>query len=463
MQKVEHVSTIMNNEHVISNTNQEWIDVADFKEIFLALFYFFLILFSILFFGIEGHQEYTIYNPVQHLFTDTRPFRDYYTFDFELLPFNSKNRFLKFYLYFYRNTTNKIDSNISFKYLIKFLYSNITEYNSWHNIDVNFHFENGQSWTNEYPLYNDYMLDFKSISVQLKIAKKNNSIYKGFEFGSLYCSTESTQFIIYFNAIFTISLIISLIALSYKKMSKQIKLYRVDQIFLFPLIILMLLSNNPFFFFHIYHPTRLYYYCMMFFVPICDAFIYFTILFLMFFTTSCNQENNIGIDKSKKKLVKFSIITFVILLIFLFVMIAFNYFLTNNSLLVNFPKLFEYQNIVKVEEYKSSANAIFTLLMLILLLSSFLINDDVNASSIVYTVLFMPIFIQEFCFNGIFPYFNITDKKNEAAISMAKMIIQNLFCLFLVYIHWPFDIREKYTQIDANDFNNETFADVVEV
>lgn len=467
MKKVEHFSTPVSYQHASLNKNSEWVNVANIKEISSAVFYFFLILFSILFFGLKGRQEYTIYNSVQRLFKNVKPFRNYYNFDFELLPFNSKNRFIKFYLYFYRDTTNRIDSNISFKYLIKLLYPNITERNIWHSIDINFHFENGQLWTEEYPLYVDYMFDFKSISIHLKVEQNNFSIYKGLEFGTLFCSTESTQFNVYFNLMMTILLILALFELSYLKYSNQIKSFKLNQILLFPLIIVMILSNNPLYFYHLIHPTQFYYYMMIFFVPTCDAFIYFTIIFMMFYSMLFEGkefDRLAQINNSKQKVVKFSIITFTLSVIYTFVMVVFNYYITNNSILVNFPTLIEYQNNLKIEKYKSCANAISVFIVLILLLASFLISDEITTSSVIYIIIFLPIFIEEFCFNGIFIFFDLISKRNDAEITMSKMIIQNLFCIFLVYIHWPFDIREKYEQFDENSNDeNETFAEAINV
>lgn len=466
MKKVENISTFTYDKKTLPNKNSEWVEVADIKEMISAVFVFFLIMFSILFFGLKGNQDYTIYNSVHHLFKNKKPFRNYYTYDFDLLSFNSKNRFLKFYLYFYRNTTRRKDSNVSFQYMTKFVYPNITELSLWHNIDLNLHLENGQQWSEEYPLYQDHMLDFSSISFQLRIAQDNNSIFKGFEFGTLYCSTESTQFNIYFNSLMTFLLIFALIQLSYKKWSKQIDRFQLDQIFLFPLIALMVFSNNPLYFYHLKHPTRLYYYWSMFFVPICDSFIYFSIVFMMFYSISPEGKKRNEITKIKttrKKIIKMSIITFIFSFTYAFVMIAFNYNLTKKSILINFPTLVTYKNNIQLEKYKSVANAVSAAIVIILLLASFIINEDITYASIIYVLIFMPIFIQEFCFNGIFIYFKLTNRRNNAEVVMSKMIIQNLFCIFLVYIHWPFDIREKYEQFNDNvDDENETFADTID-
>lgn len=465
MQKVKNAPIIADNANNFSEENQEWIDIANTKEIFLTLSLFFLFLFSIIYFAVEGNQEFTVYYSEQYLFKNKKPFRNYLIYDFQLLPFNSRNRFLKFYLYFNRNTSKSVNSNISFIYLVKLLYPNITEYNSIHNNTVDFHFEKDQEWTDEYPLYIDYMLEFKSISLQLKILKENNTIFSGFDFVSLYCSSESTTFSIYFVFVFTCFHFILFKALLYKKYSKQIKSYRLEQILLFPLLFFMILSNNPLYFLHLYHPTRLYYNLMIFSVPICDAFIYFATVILMFYSGLADKKISMNSD-SKNRFVKILIVAFIFSIIYLFIMIHFNYYLTNHSMLVPFPTLEEHRNNQNVYKYKSIAVSISTIIMLFLLFSSFIVTDNVTLNAIIYLIIFLPVFIQEFCFNGIFIYFELVNERIEGTLMMSKMVIQNIYCLFLVYVHWPCDIREKYLHIDSNlnkNNDNETFVDVIDV
>ncbi|KAK8852959.1 hypothetical protein M9Y10_017956 [Tritrichomonas musculus] len=441
-----------------------WINATKKKNLISTIIIFILLFLSLIYFCFYGYQDF-ITNKYQN--------REYHTsrtndqeiqkFDFDLTPFDYNNRFVRFSITFGRNTTGEFSEDVIFYYFIQ----KLKPYNSKaekieKNVSLNAHMNNNQNWTSEYILYRDYVLDFQFLSLGILI-NKSNTAFNQFEFSYLYGGTESTFFNLYFRSAFSFLHILLLILVLHKKKTKKFKNFLPEQLLFFPLIIITIISNNPFCLYKFFYPTKLYYKWMLYTLPISDSVTYFTTFMLfIFYSYRVSERQNreiyfLGHSKSgKNNFRKVSKFLLILCLIHMFVLIILNYYLGEYLYFNYFPTLKDSARYQNIQHIKSFVIILFSTFVLLFTLVALLIINVVAFPLFLYISSYVVVFVQNFLFEGIFPFFGITNDKEESYIVMSKMIIQNIYCLFIVYIHWPCGEHELDSQsLDDNCIDND--------
>ena len=255
--------------------------------------------------------------------------------------------------------------------------------------------------------------------------------------------------------------IIFLFGLIKLKRSNEIKYFYHEQFFLFPLAISVILSNNPFCVYKLFYPTSLNCQWMLYTTPISDGIIYFTQIIyfvcLSFRLTLKKDKELLLPDNSKMQDAKFkkiSIYCFLFNFIYIIINLICNRFLSQYYYLNNFPSYSDYHKFKKINYFKSLLDMIFSLSALVFALASLIFIDNLSAPPFIYLSICIVFFIQKFLFEGFFIFFDFFNEKESFLVVLLKLIIQNVTCFFIIFVHFPYDIREQCSQIDSSMHQN---------
>lgn len=435
------------NSSIYSFQNRElWIDFVDKKEILISMLIGFIIFISMILiqFQIPNQILYQQFSK-SYLSIQRTTLRRQLTF--AISPISSYNNFIRVYISFERRNTSVgyIYNEVKMDYMVNQVFEDQHKKNLIKHEKLFCILEYDQNISQKFILFNDYLIDYKYVDFDVVVQNPDNSTIDKFIIDIYYGSNDITTFKIYFISIFNIFFILYIIFLIFNTSSS------------FCLIIspvlsaLIILSNNPFIFFLSFNPHYIYYILLAFFEPICDAFIYFSIIvFLELYLIRNNfkSDENFG----QTVLITFLISVFYFLFSFIDEITRLKFLVLSNFPIVNEKYRNQIEKIVSIFKIFLSFSEFFIILIKIAKI------DKLNANILVFVFLASFVFVKQGLIDGILKYncLHDIDTKERKTIQLLNIefIIKNIFGLFAIYAHWPYKKREKIVELDINNQTN---------
>lgn len=415
-------------------SDEPWIDFVDTNEILYSILVCFAILLSIIYTGLNIRPQ-TIYQQFNKSYITRQRTSLRRQINFIITPLTNYNRYIRIYISFEKHDfiLSPLFKEINIEYALTQYFENQRKKTKYNKLHLDCSINKDENISEKFILFTDYFINSRFLDVNIVVPDADNATFCKFIVDVYYGSNEYTTFKMYFSYLFIIIFIFYLLSFDFF-ISSHLNLQ-----FLFLLLVSIILSNNPFYFLQVSNTQKFYYIFSSFSGPICDAFIYFsTLFFLEIYIIRIHSKSE---KKFTEKVLVFSFLSFFYFIVSFFKDIT----ILQYFKLENFPNTNNEKILNSIVKGVSVFRCFLGIIEFILVLVKICKIEHKSASLLVFLFLAALSFIQQSLIDGVlnFIYSHFYNDREQNKLHTAKFIIQNIFVLFITYVHWPYRKREK--------------------
>ena len=386
------------------------IDSANFKEDFITISSFIIIMIFIILTGIIG-PPISVSNEYEFLISNNSNIFDIPSRFSNIRTFN---KFIQLSLILIKKENiNLTFIPLDFRYTIQcskddILISEFIQPPKQINLSIK------NKISNSILLYNDNLINYDTINIQIRIENANYNFLKSKLFISIG-TMEHSFFQVYFKSCFLLITFLFLILLYLRLKNLEIKLWHLEQKLTLPLLILLIFYNNPFSIFELFYPSLLLSILNIIFSSLFRSYFSFFILILF---DSLRYKN--------RKTDNYFFLPKILFCILMFLIYSIN----------NILKLFKSNDLNNLETIIYLIYSIWAFISVIL--SAYQVDITERYKFLIYFISGLITLLILVSIEILMNYYNyFINSSLKFVISLGT---ENIFTFLMTYFHWPYEV-----------------------